>query len=167
MAQLGRICHEICRSTTLSVTSIVEKKTSSGDNCGEDECYGSVNALNQGLALSRSQGILLSVPSAVTYSLAELHLISIERIGSLQARAIHTSSWLTSVVRRIYQRIHGSTPPFARLTAMMLPDKSTVHSQAQCSGLKEQAVTLYIKSFHISRSLNLLQLQRSSRAWHP
>ena len=99
---IGNICHDFCRVATLSVTSIVEKKASSGDNCGEDECYGSVNALNQGLTLSRSQGILLSVPSAVTYSLPELHLISIERIGSLQVRAIHTSSWLTSVVRRIF-----------------------------------------------------------------
>ena len=94
---IGKICHEFCRSTTLGVTNVVEKKTSARDNCGEDESYRSVNALNQGLALSRSQGILLSVPSAVTYSLPEHHLISIERIGLLEAKTIHTPELLMSV----------------------------------------------------------------------
>lgn len=79
------------------MTNVVEKTTSARDNYGDEESYRSVNALNQGLALSRSQAILLSVPSAVTYSLAEHHLISIERIGSLQARTIHTSELLTWV----------------------------------------------------------------------
>ena len=79
------------------MTNVVEKKTAARDNCGEDESYRSVNALNQGLALSRSQGILLSVPSAVTYSLAEHHLFSIERIGPLEAKTIHTPELLMSV----------------------------------------------------------------------
>ena len=72
------------------MTNVVERKTSGRDNCGEDESYRSVNALNQGLALSRSQGLLLSMPSAVTYGLTEHYLISIERIGPLEAKTIHT-----------------------------------------------------------------------------
>lgn len=79
------------------MTHVVEKKASARVNCGEDECYRSVNALKQGLALSRSQGIVLYVPSAVTNSLPEHYLISIQRMGSLQARTIHTSELLTSV----------------------------------------------------------------------